>query len=145
MSARLKPLLGAMDTAYVIFLLGLMYFFGPINANGAPAGAMMPVWASLAVLTVLLVFFFDWVNVAVQNPVRSGLIVSLSQALLVDVFYVLNGTRGMAAAGASAVLLIVGWVVVGMVYGMLSGDSAPKATAEGGGYSAPADPGGGMP
>ena len=123
MSARLKPLLGALVTAYVIFLLGLMYFFGPINANDAPTGAMMPGWASLAVVSVLLVLFFDWVNVAVQNPVKSGLIVAISQILLVDVFYVMNGTRGIVAAGASAVLLLVGWAAVGMVYGKLSGEA----------------------
>ena len=144
MNARLKPLLGALVTAYVIFLVGSTYFFGPINANDAPAGAMMPAWASLAVVTVLLVIFFDWVNVSVQNPVRSGLIVSLSQILLVDVFYVMNGTRGIAAAGASAVLLLVGWVAVGMVYGMMSGGSAPAA-AGGGEYSAPTESGGEMP
>lgn len=89
-------------------------------ANDAPAGAMMPGWLSLAILSVLLVLFFDWVNVSVGNPVRSGLIVAIGQILLVDVYYVLNGTRGIAAAGASAVLLIVGWVAVGMVCGSTS-------------------------
>ena len=74
---------------------------------------------------MLLVLFYDWVNVAVQNPVKSGLIVSLSQILLVDVFYVMNGARGIAAAGASAVLLLAGWVAVGVVYSMLSGGPAP--------------------
>ena len=29
MGARMKPILGALVTAYVIFLLGLTYFFGP--------------------------------------------------------------------------------------------------------------------
>ena len=138
MSARLKPIIGALITAYIIFLVGLAYFFGPINANDAPAGAMMPAWASLAVITVVLVVFFDWINVSVQNPVKTGLIISLSQVFLVDVFYVLNGTRGMAAAGASAVLLVVGWVVVGMVYGTLSGGPAAAPTG-GGDYSAPAE------
>ena len=101
---------------------------GTINTNDTPAGV------SLAVVTVLLVIFLDWVNVSVQNPVRSGLIISLSQILLVDVFYVTNGTRGIAAAGARAVLFLVGWVAVGMVYGMMSGGSAPAA-AGGGEYS----------
>ena len=142
MSARLKPLLGALITAYIIFFLGVTYFFGPIMANDAPAGAMVPAWLSLAIVSVLLVLFFDWVNVAVGNPVRSGLIVAIGQILLVDVYYVLNGTRGIAAAGASAVLLIVGWVAVGVVYGKLSGASAHDAGG-GGEYSAPADSAGG--
>ncbi len=145
MGARMKPILGALVTAYVIFFLGLTYFFGPISANDMPGDAMMPAWASLAVLSVVLVLFYDWVNVSVQNPVKSGLIVALSQILLVDVFYVMNGARGIAAAGASAVLLLVGWVVVGVVYGKMSGGAAPAAAdGGGGGYSGPADSGGGM-
>ena len=131
MSARLKPLLGALVTAYIIFFLGVTYFFGPLMASDVPAGAMMPAWLSLLVVSVLLVLFYDWVNVAVGSPVRSGMIIAIGQILLVDVYYVLNGTRGVAAAGASAVLLLVGWGAVGMVYGMLSDG--------GGGHSAPAE------
>lgn len=129
MSERMKPILGALVAAYIIFYLGVTYFFGPILANDAPAAAMMPDWASLAVGSVLLILFFDWVNVSVGNPVRSGLIVALSQILLVDVLYVMNGTRGIAAGAASAAVLIVGWTVVGIVYGKLSG-GAPAGAGE---------------
>ena len=52
------------------------------------------------------------------------MIVAISQILLVDVYYVLNGTRGVAAAGISAVLLIVGWFAAGTVYGKLSDGAA---------------------
>ena len=124
MSERMKPILGALVTAYIIFYLGVTYFFGPILANE------MPAWASLAVVSVLLILLFDWVNVSVGNPVRSGLIVALSQILLVDVYYAMNGMRGIAAAGASAVLLIVGWTAVGLVYGMLSGGAPAGAGAQ---------------
>ena len=130
MSERMKPILGALVTAYIIFYLGVTYFFGPILANEAPAEAMMPAWTSLAVVSVLLILLFDWVNVSVGNPVRSGLIVALSQILLVDVYYAMNGMRGIAAAGASAVLLIVGWTAVGLVYGMLSGGAPAGAGAQ---------------
>ena len=130
MSERMKPILGALVAAYIIFYLGVTYFFGPILANDAPAGPMMPDWASLAVGFVLLILFFDWVNVSVGNPVRSGLIVALSQILLVDVLYVMNGTRGIAAGAASAALLIVGWTVIGIVYGKLSGGAPAGAGAQ---------------
>ena len=130
MSERMKPILGALVTAYIIFYLSVTYFFGPILANDAPAGPMMPAWASLAVTSVFLILLYDWVNVSVGSPVRSGLIVALSQILLVDVFYVMNGTRGIAAAGASAAILIVGWTVVGIVYGKLSGGAPAGAGAE---------------
>ena len=128
MSARMKPLLGALVTAYVVFYLGNTYFFAPAMANDAPTGAMLPAWLSLAVTSVVLVMLFDWVNLSVKNPVRSGLIIAISQALLVDFYYVLNGTRGVTAAGISAVLLLVGWGAVGMVYGKLS-DGQPTEAA----------------
>ena len=57
----------------------------------------MPAWASLAVSSVFLILLYDWVNVSVGSPIRSGLIVALSQIVLVDVLYVMNGTRGIAA------------------------------------------------
>ena len=88
----------------------------------------MPTWASLAVASVFLILLYDWVNVSVGSPVRSGLIVALSQILLVDILYVMNGTRGIA--GASAAVLIVGCTVVGIVYGKLSGGAPASAAAQ---------------
>ena len=120
MSDRMKPILGALVAGYVINFTLITYFFGPILANDAPAGAMVPAWLSLAILSVLSILFYDWVNQAVGAPVRSAMIVAVSQILILDVYFVLNGTRGLAAAGAGAVLLLVGWGVAGMVYGKLS-------------------------
>lgn len=128
MSARMKPLLGALIAAYVIFFIGITYFFGPAMAGDNPAGPMVPAWLSLALASVVLVLFFDWVNLSVRNPVRSGIVVAISQILLVDFYYVLNGTRGLTAAAASAVLLLVGWSVVGFVYGKLSGGGTSEAS-----------------
>jgi len=127
MSERMKPILGALVAAYIIFYLGITYFFGPILANDMPDEAMIPGWVSLAVASVFLILLYDWVNGSVGSPVRSGLILTLSQILLVDVYYVINGSRGFAADGASAVLLIVGWTAVGIVYSKLSG-GAPVGT-----------------
>ena len=59
--------------------------------------------------------------------VQSAMIVAISQILLVDVYYVLNGTRGIATAGASAALLLVGWGVIGMVDGKLSDGQGAEA------------------
>ena len=127
MSERMKPIIGALVTAYIIFFIGVTYFFGPALAHDAPAGAMMPGWLSLGVVSLLLVLFYDWVNVSVGNPVRSAMIVAVSQILLVDVYYVMNGTRGVTAAAFSVVLLLVGWGAVGMVYGKLSDGQAAAA------------------
>ena len=127
MSDRMKPIVGALAAAYIINFAGVTYFFGPIAANDTSAGAMVPTWLSLAIVSVLLILFYDRVNQAVGNPVQSAMIVAISQILLVDVYYVLNGTRGIATAGASAVLLLVGWGVIGMVYGKLSDGQGAEA------------------
>ena len=120
MSDRIKPLLGALVAIYVINFAGVTLFFGPILADDAPTGELAPVWLSLAIVAVLLLIFYDWVNQAVGSPVKSAMIIAVSQILLLDVYYVLNGTRGIAAAAASAAVLLVSWGMAGMVYGKLS-------------------------
>ncbi len=130
MSERMKPILGALVAAYLVFYLGNTYFFGPILADDMPADAMMPTWASLGVTSVLLILLYDWVNVSVGSPLRSAMMIAVSQIVILDVYYVLNGTRGLAAAGASAALLIVGWIAVGVVYGKLSGGAPTSAGAQ---------------
>ena len=61
MSERMKPILSALVVGYVVFLGGVTYFFGPILATDAPAGAMVPGWLSLLVVSVLLIGLYDWV------------------------------------------------------------------------------------
>ena len=82
MSDRMKPILGALVAGYVINFALITYFFGPILANDAPAGAMVPAWLSLAIVSVLSILFYDWVNQAVGAPVRSAMIVAVSQILI---------------------------------------------------------------
>ena len=119
MTDRIKPLLGALVAGYIVFFVAATYLYQPVAAPPA-MDPLVPNWLSLAIGLVLLVLFFDWMNQAVGNPMKSGIIIAVSQILLVDCLYVLNGTRGIAAAGASASLLLVGWGVAGMVYGKLS-------------------------
>lgn len=89
---------------------------------------MMPAWASLLVYNVVGVIFYDWVNQQMNAPIKSAMVVAISQIMLVDVYYVLNGNRGIAAAGASAVVLLVAWGAVGAVYGkLLGGGGATEA------------------
>ncbi len=48
------------------------------------------------------------------------MVIGVSQILLVDVSYVLNGTREIGVALASLVVLLVGYGITGFVYGKLS-------------------------
>ena len=127
MNARWKPILGAVAASYIVNLAGITFFFGPILANDMPTGPVVPGWLALLVPLVLLVLLLDVATQVVGNPVRAALIIAVSQILLVDVYYVLIGNRGPAAAAASAVLLLVGWMVAGTVYGKL----APAADSAG--------------
>ncbi len=127
MSGRMKPILGAIVVGYVVFLGGVTYFFGLIMANDAPAGPMLPGWLSMLITSILLVLLFDFVVQAVGKPVKSAMIIAVSQILLVDVYYVLNGSRGGGAGSASALLLLVGWGLIGIAYGKLSDGSASEA------------------
>lgn len=127
MSERIKPIVGAAVTAWVVFFVGVTYVFGPAMAADAPAGPLGPGWATLAITSILLVLFFDWANQFVGNPVRTGLIIAVSQILLVDVYYVLNGMRGVTAAAISALLLVVGWLAAATVYARLSAGGLGEA------------------
>ena len=122
MSARMKPILGALVTTLALGYAGVTFLFGPAMADDAPAGPMMPGWAALLLYSVVGVLFYDWVNQQVNAPVKAALILAIAQILLVDFYYVLNGTRGLAAAGASVVVLLVAWGAAGAVYGALLGD-----------------------
>ena len=127
MSMDFKALVGAGVVAYVVFLLGVQYFYGPILAANPPAAAVGAGWMTLAIATVALMLCFGWVVGHVGNGMKAGLIVAVSQVVLVDFYYPLNGQRSWIAAGASAVLLVVGWCITGMVYDKLHSSSAPAA------------------
>ena len=120
MSGKMKAMIAAGVTAFVIFFLGTTYFYGPILTSTTPPAAMNP-FVALLITTVVLVIFFSWVYDHVGDGPKAGLVVALSQVILVDVYYPMQGLRSWAAAGASAVLLLVGWWVVGTVYAKVLG------------------------
>lgn len=119
MSSRLNAIVISVIVAFVLFWLGVRFVFGPVMANDQP-GAGLPSWLGLLIASVLFVLLLDWVNGAVGNGVKSALIIAVSQILLVDIYYPLIGRRGWPAAAASIVVLLVGWAIVGAVYGRLT-------------------------
>ena len=119
MSERMKPILGAIVASVVANMILVNYVFLPI-ANWDMSTALVPGWLALAITSVLGVLFLDWVNQSIGNPIRSAMVIAVSQILLVDVYYVLNGTREIGAALVSIVVLLVGYGITGLVYGKLS-------------------------
>jgi hypothetical protein len=121
MSERMKPIIGALVTAIIINYLGVYYFYGPIAESAGPGTMELPRGVALVIASIFFVLFFDWANQQIKNPVKTGLIVAISQILLVDVYYYFSGQRPLMQAAASAVVLLVSWIAVGMVYGKLMG------------------------
>ena len=116
----MKKLLGAYAVGVGIFYVGVTYFFEPAMAGDLPEGPMLPNPGALLVGFALQVWFYDWVTQQIGDPMKAAMAVAIPQILLVDVNYVLNGTRRLDAAVISAVLIFVGRFAVGKVYGMLS-------------------------
>jgi hypothetical protein len=121
MNKRILPALGAFLSLFIIYLVGVIFFYGPIAAEAAPGTPLVPAFVALLVSTILFVALFVWIAGEMGNPLKAALAVALSQFLLVDVDYVLTGRRGLVEAAASAVLLLVAWAITGWVYGKLDG------------------------
>lgn len=127
MTERTKPILGGMITAILVNYIGVYYFYGPIAASATPSGLELPRGVALTITSIIFILFYDWANQQVNNPIKTAVIVAVSQILLVDVYYVLNGQRPVGQAVASVVVLLIGWVAAGFVYGKLLGGAAEAA------------------
>lgn len=126
MNGDMKAIGGAAVTGFVVFYVLTSYVFNPIMANDTPGAAMNP-FLTLAVTSVVGVLILAWINGAVGNAVKSGAIIAICQIALVDIYYPMGGQRGWTTAAVSAVVLLVGWTLVGMVYGKLSGAAPAEA------------------
>jgi hypothetical protein len=124
----MKPILGALVAAIVVNYIGVYYFYGPIAESAAPSGLELPRGVALTIASVFFVLFFDWANQLVNNPIKTAIIIAVSQILLVDVYYYLAGQRPLTQAAASVVVLLAGWIAAGAAYGKLL-DGGSEAAA----------------
>jgi len=122
----MKAIIGAVVAGFVVFFVLTTYVFNPVMANDAPGAAMNP-FVTLAVVSIVGAFILVWINGAVKNAVKSGAIIAISQIALVDIYYPMGGQRGWMTAVVSAVVLLVGWTIVGFVYGKLAGGAVAEA------------------
>ena len=95
MGERMKPILGAAVAAFGVNLVLVPNLFARVAGLDMSAG-LLPGWLGLLIVSALGAFLLDWVNQAIGNPLRSAVVIAASQVLLVDVYYVLNGNRGLA-------------------------------------------------
>ena len=120
MSDRLKPIVGAWVANFVVGFVGVTYIFGPMSADAPASSPMFSTPVSIAVFGVIGILFFDWVVQQWGNPVKTAIILTISQILMVDVYYVLNGNRDVPAAVVSALILLASAWAYGTTYSRLS-------------------------
>lgn len=116
---NIKAVLGAYLTLAALYLLGVFAFFRPIAEGDMPSGALVPPLVGFLLSTVLHAAFFVWIAKEIGSGLKAGVILALSQLLLVNVDFVLRGDRGLVTAAASSVLLLGSWTATGWVYDRL--------------------------
>lgn len=121
MIRRLPALIGAFLTLSVIYMIaGFVFLDGAHIFDASSTGPLVLPVIGFAISNGLYVLFYSWVVEQVGQPVKAALIVAISQLLLVDVDYVLGGQRSVVGGIVSALVLLVAWTMVGLVYEVLS-------------------------
>jgi hypothetical protein len=116
MTRRVGALAATALVAAIVTFVGVLYFFEPIASAAPPSAAPVPAALGFFVHIMLSVLLLDWVSRQIGRPVRAALIIAASQIILVSVDFVLRGERGIATGAASAVLILVTWTMMGVVY-----------------------------
>lgn len=111
----------AFVTVGVVTLLGVVFFFRPIEEADRAGFPLVSAPLNLAAYTALSVLLYDWAVRRTQGFFATAFIIGASQYILV-IDLTLRGERGLATAGASAILIFLTWVAVAFVYRLLSRD-----------------------
>lgn len=134
MTRRVAAISAAALVAVAVNFFGVVFFFRPI-AESDSVGALPPPAIGFLVYVVLSVLVLDWAIQRFGQPVKVGLVIALSQIILV-VDLVLRGERGIATGAAGSVLILVTWIAMGFAYSKArpeadtSVDEATPATHE---------------
>ena len=124
MHRKMVSLLGAFLVLSVGYLAGF-YFFGHLFAPEAGTGRPpVPFFPAFAISNTLLVIFFAWVTQQMGSAFKAALTIAVSQFLLVDVFYVMTGSRSAVAGAASTLVYLYTWPLVALTFQALSGGTS---------------------
>ena len=119
MSDRMKPIIGAALAGLAINYIGVTYLFAPALET-SQGTVLVPAPYSLIIGIAIMVLFFDTFVQKVGNSLLTAMIIAISQILLVDFYYVMNGTRAVQPALFSAAIIISSWWVIAKTYDALS-------------------------
>jgi len=111
----------AFVTVGVVTLLGVVFFFRPIAEADQAGSPLISAPLNLAAYTALSVLLYDWAVRRTQGFFATAFVIGASQYILV-IDLTLRGERGLATAGASAVLIFLTWASVAFVYRLFSRD-----------------------
>jgi len=114
-----KATFGAFVTMCIVTLIGVLFWFRPIEEADEAAAVLVPPALNLLIYALLSVLLFDWAVRRMKGPCAAAFLIGAAQYILV-IDLTLRGARGIATAGASAVLIIVTWICVAFIYSLLS-------------------------
>lgn len=123
MGRRVVALVGAWACLSVLYLAGFFFFGGLFAGESLVAPPPVPFFVGFFLSNALLILFFAWLAKEMDHPVKAGLAIAVSQLLLVNVTYVLTGSRTPIAGAASSAVLLVTWPLVALVYSKIQGAS----------------------
>ncbi len=122
MKLRWKAILGAIVTAGVVNLVGVLFLLNPVaDADPAPGEPLLHPAVGFFAYVILSIALFDWAAREIGNAYKAAFVVAASVFLVVDVDFVLSGKRGLMTAGASTILIALTWVSVAFVYSYFAG------------------------
>ena len=122
MGERMKSILGAAAVGGIVAYIGTEYLFYPAMAANPPGqvDALVSSPWDIVLYVLILVVFFDVFVQKVGNTMVMAMSFATAQILILDVFYVLNGTRAAYPAVLSAFVLLVSWYSIAKVYDALA-------------------------
>ena len=122
MGERMKSILGAAAVGGIIAYIGTEYLFYPAMVANPPdqVDAIVSSPWDIVLYVLILVVFFDVFVQKVGNTMVMAMSFATAQILILDVFYVLNGTRAAYPAVLSAIVLLVSWYSIAKVYDALA-------------------------
>ncbi len=118
MKTRWYVLAAELLTLFFVTLVGVMFWFRPIAEADEPSAALLSPAVNLAIYVLLSVVLFSWVARRMNSPWAAAFGIGAAQYVLV-LDLTLRGERGLATAGASAVLILCSWGSVALVHSLL--------------------------
>jgi len=129
MNDSAKSFLAATLAFFAVTYLGVRFAFGPAMGMEYASDAMFNQEITALLGSLISIAFFVYAIGMVGDVDKTARVIALSQIVLVDVYYVINGERGITAAAMSAVILLVGWTLAGKAYSHFSGGESSESSS----------------